>query len=73
MAFVTVDKAGRLVLPKAIRDEFDTNTFEVKAEKNKIVFKPKEGLKSLFGKYPQIDMAKFRKQHEEDAENEHFA
>lgn len=73
MVFVNIDKAGRMVLPKAIRDKFETNTFEVATRKNEIILKPKKGLLGLFGKFPKIDVEKFRKEHKEEAKNEHFA
>lgn len=71
MVFVTVDRAGRLVLPKKIREEMETDVFDVFLEKQKsqkrVILKPRESLESLFGKFPDIDAKKFRRQHEEDA------
>jgi len=62
-----------MVLPKEVRDEFDTDTFEIETKRNEIVLKPKAGLRSLVGKYPQIDVEKFKKEHAEEWQNEHFA
>lgn len=40
---------------------------EKSTSKKRVVLNPKKGLMDLFGKFPEIDVKKFRKQHEEDA------
>ncbi len=62
-----------MVLPKPLRDEFQADVFEAVKRDGTIVLTPKRGLAGLFGKFPKLDVEKFRKQHEEDACNEHFA
>ncbi|MBI2446192.1 AbrB/MazE/SpoVT family DNA-binding domain-containing protein [Candidatus Micrarchaeota archaeon] len=62
MVNVVLDKSGRVVLPKEIREKFGTNVFEITLEENKIILKPKEGLLSWYGKVPQIDVEGFRKE-----------
>ena len=69
MENVTVDKSGRLVIPKKVRDEFDTNVFSVEVEKNSIVLRPKKGLRGLFGKFPGI-MEGFAEWKKEEVERE---
>ena len=73
MENICLDKNGRMVLPKKIREKFDTNVFEIETEKNKIVLKPLESLKSVMGKYPGLDIEEFRKERKKEIENEHFA
>ena len=51
---VFMDKAGRIVLPKAIRKKIRSRVFEVTVEKRKVVLSPKAGLESLFGTAPGI-------------------
>ncbi len=73
MVFVTLDKAGRMVLPKLLREEFNTDVFDVVKRDHEIVLKPKTGLLGLFGKFPKLDVENFKKEHAEEWRNEHFA
>ena len=70
MEEVVVDKAGRMVLPKKVRDEFDTKVFEVTVEKKKIILKPKKGLADLFGSLPDLDTKAFYRWKKEEAKRE---
>lgn len=70
MENVTVDKSGRLVIPKKVRESFDTNVFSVQVEKNAIVLRPKTGLRGLFGAFPDLDMEEFKKWKKEEVERE---
>lgn len=73
MAYLVLDKAGRTVFPKSLREQFDTNVFEVTATKKEIVLKPRENLASLFGKFPEIDVEGFRKERNKEIARERFA
>jgi AbrB family looped-hinge helix DNA binding protein len=50
---LTIDKAGRLVLPKAIRDEMQLrpgDALEVENSEDRIVLRPRRGAKGLHKK-----------------------
>ncbi len=68
-----MDKSGRAVFPKEIREQFGTNIFEVKAMKNEIVLKPKDNLASWFGKVPNIDVEGFRRERKKEMARERIA
>lgn len=69
MVFVEVDKQGRLVLPKKLREEVGVTKFDVELEENRLVFVPVKKATELFGVLKQsgVDldkfMEKFRKNH----------
>jgi AbrB family looped-hinge helix DNA binding protein len=53
MRSLTIDKAGRLVLPKAIRDEMQLrpgDTLEMEKSEDRIVLRPRRGSKGLYKK-----------------------
>jgi AbrB family looped-hinge helix DNA binding protein len=53
MMALTIDKAGRLVLPKAIRDEMQLrpgDTLEIEKSEDRIVLRPRRGSKGLHKK-----------------------
>jgi bifunctional DNA-binding transcriptional regulator/antitoxin component of YhaV-PrlF toxin-antitoxin module len=62
--FVNIDKAGRLVLPKRIRESVNTSCFDVSVEgESRIVFTPVKSAKEMFGSMPDLDVEGFRKEH----------
>ena len=62
--FVNVDKNGRMVLPKRIRDEVHANCFNVKVDDGeRIVFIPVKSTDEMFGSMPRLDIEDFRKEH----------
>lgn len=73
MEIVTVDKSGRVVLPKKVRDHFDGREFEVLVEKNAIVLKARKGFLGLFGKAPELDMPGFDRQRRKEIVDEDSA
>ncbi len=70
MVNIVLDKSGRVVLPKEVREKFDTNVFEIVAEEDRIILKPREGLLSWYGKVPNIDVQGFRKEKKKEIVNE---
>ncbi len=70
MEYVTVDQSGRLVLPKKVRREFDTNVFQLELERNSIRLKPKKGLLGLFGRVPGIGAKGFLRKKKEEVKRE---
>ncbi|MBI5224427.1 hypothetical protein HY989_01000 [Candidatus Micrarchaeota archaeon] len=60
---VKTDKSGRLVLPKAARDEMKSNTFILNVEKDRLVFKRVPTVDEMWGAFPNIDMEKHRREH----------
>jgi len=67
---VTIDRSGRMVLPKKIRDRFDSNRFEVKATEDCIELIPIEPLSSLLGALPDIDLEKIYREHDQEVDDE---
>lgn len=72
MVFVEVDKQGRLVLPKKMREEMGTSRFDAEIKENKMVFVPVREATELFGilKSTGVDLKKFtenfRRNHERE-------
>lgn len=73
MVNIVLDKSGRAVFPKEIRDQFETNVFEISVLENEIILKPKEGLLSWYGKVPNIDVEGFRKEKKKEIAREPVA
>jgi len=67
---VTIDRSGRMVLPKKIRDRFDANRFEVRATEDRIELIPIEPLRSLLGALPDIDLEKIYRDHDQEVDEE---
>ncbi len=63
---VTMDKFGRVLLPKKIRQEVKTHTFILQSTGKVITLKAVPKLEDCIGMFPEINMAAFKKQHEED-------
>ena len=72
MEFVSLDKSGRLVLPKKVRDEIGARTFEVTVERKEVVLRPRKGLAGLFGKMPGLDVKEFDRQRREEIRHENL-
>ena len=67
---VTIDRSGRMVLPKKIRDRFDSNRFEVRVTEDRIELIPIEPLRSLLGALPDIDLEKIYQEHDQEVDEE---
>jgi AbrB family looped-hinge helix DNA binding protein len=67
---VTIDRSGRMVVPKKIRDRFDANRFEVRATEDRIELIPIEPLSSLLGALPDIDLEKIYREHDQEVDDE---
>jgi AbrB family looped-hinge helix DNA binding protein len=67
---IVVDATGRMVLPKKIRDHFNTKRFEVRANEGHIELIPVKPLDALFGILPEIDMEKIYREHDLEVEEE---
>ena len=64
---LTIDKFGRVLLPKEIRGNFTSHKLVARKEKGGILLKPVPSWDEVFGSCPNIDMKKFAKQHEEES------
>lgn len=73
MVNIVLDKVGRAVFPKEIREQFETNVFEITVSEKNIILKPKEGLLSWYGKVPNIDVEGFRKEKKKETSHEPIA
>jgi AbrB family looped-hinge helix DNA binding protein len=67
---VTVDRSGRLVLPKKIRNLFDANRFEVKVMENHIELVPVKPIRSLLGILPDLNLEAIYRDHDREVAEE---
>ncbi|MBI3588407.1 hypothetical protein HY995_02775 [Candidatus Micrarchaeota archaeon] len=63
--FVSVDRFGRVLLPKKLRESFQTSSFIAEKRGEELLFKPVPTFKEMFGSMPKLDLKKFAKQHQE--------
>ncbi len=68
-SFVSMDKFGRIVLPKAIRRQVGARAFSVQVERRKLVFEPLLSLDELVGCAPPIN-GDPHKEHAEETKRE---
>jgi len=71
-ATITMDKSGRIVLPMRVRKKFKTSRFGLKVLENKIELVPVKSLEALFGSFPDLDIKRIRREHEDEIKNERF-
>jgi bifunctional DNA-binding transcriptional regulator/antitoxin component of YhaV-PrlF toxin-antitoxin module len=67
---ITIDATGRMVLPKKIRDHFESNRFKVRETKGHIELIPIKPLSSLLGIFPDIDLKALYRDHDREVEEE---
>jgi len=67
---ITVDATGRMVLPKKIRDRFESNRFKVQEAEGHIELIPVKPLSSLFGILPDLDIQAIYRDHDREVEEE---
>lgn len=63
---VSMDEAGRLVIPKNLREAAPSHSFVAEMVKEGILLRPLPALDALFGSLPNLNMKKFAQQHRED-------
>ena len=70
MVYLNIDKYGRIVLPKNVREEMETDGFEMTIEKKgnarEVRLRPTKKFSDLLGMFPDLDMKKIRKEHSEE-------
>ena len=67
---ITVDATGRMVLPKKIRDRFESNRFKVLEAEGHIELIPVKPLSSLFGILPDLDIRAIYRDHDREVDEE---
>jgi AbrB family looped-hinge helix DNA binding protein len=67
---ITVDATGRMVLPKKIRDRFESNRFRVRETEGHIELIPVKPLSSLLGIFPDLDIEAIYLDHDREVEEE---
>ena len=67
---ITIDATGRMVLPKKIRDRFESNRFKVQEADGHIKLIPIKPLSSLFGILPDLDIEAIYRDHDWEVEEE---
>lgn len=61
---ITMDRSGRILLPKKVRTAFHTNCFEILANDDRIELRPVTPIQGLFGVLPDLDVDRIREEHE---------
>ncbi len=67
---ITIDATGRMVLPKKIRDRFESNRFKVREAEGHIELIPVKPLSSLFGILPDLDIEAIYRDHDREVNEE---
>jgi bifunctional DNA-binding transcriptional regulator/antitoxin component of YhaV-PrlF toxin-antitoxin module len=67
---ISLDRSGRLVIPKKIRNHFATNRFEISIDNGKIELIPIKPLSSLLGILPDLDIEAIYLDHDREVEEE---
>ena len=67
---ITVDATGRMVLPKKIRDRFESNRFTVREAGGHIELIPVKPLRSLLGIFPDLDIEAIYRDHDREVAGE---
>ena len=67
---ITIDATGRMVLPKKIRDRFESNRFKVREAEGHIELIPVKPLSSLFGILPDLDIEAIYRDHDREIDEE---
>ena len=67
---ITVDATGRMVLPKKIRDRFESNRFRIRGAEGHIELIPVKPLSSLLGIFPDLDIEAIYRDHDREVEEE---
>ena len=67
---ITVDATGRMVLPKKIRERFESNRFKVQEAEGHIELIPVKPLSSLLGIFPDLDMEAIYRDHDREVAEE---
>ena len=67
---ITMDSTGRMVLPKKIRDRFESNRFRVRETEGHIELIPVKPLSSLLGILPDLDLEAIYRDHDREVEEE---
>jgi len=62
----TMNESGAIMLPKSLRNILKANKFIVNFENKEIRLKPVPAWREVFGSMKNINLEKFKKQHEED-------
>lgn len=64
---VSMDKFGRILLPRKLRKQSGAQSFTVEANDSEIRLKPIPRLDEMFGSMPNLNLSKLRIQHEGDS------
>jgi bifunctional DNA-binding transcriptional regulator/antitoxin component of YhaV-PrlF toxin-antitoxin module len=67
---ITVDATGRMVLPKKIRERFESNKYTVREAGGHIELIPVKPLSSLLGIFPDLDIEAIYRDHDREVEEE---
>lgn len=63
MVFVRVDKMGRILLPKKVRDEINADSFDLEVEKEKIILNRIKSIKEMRGSMPLLKVENWWREH----------
>ncbi len=66
MVFVRIDKSGRILLPKKVRDEIGSESFSLEVEKEKLVLRRIKGIEEMRGSMPSLTFEVWKREHEKE-------
>lgn len=62
---LTIDKFGRITLPKEIRQKLGSKELTAEVRGGKLLLAPAPSWDDMTGTFPNLDMEDFKKQHDE--------
>lgn len=68
--FIFLDKFGRMVLPKRLREELGASAFSAEVKGRRLLLEPLLSLEELAGSVPELDRKKLLAEHEEEVRRE---
>jgi len=67
---ITMDRSGRILLPKKVRSALSTKCFEIRAFNDRIELRQVTPIHGLFGALPDLDVDRIRKEHDGEVSKE---
>ncbi len=66
VVFVHVDKSGRILIPKNVRDEINADSFDLEVEKEKIILNRVKSISDMRGFLPSLTYDVWKREHDKE-------
>lgn len=66
MVFVSMDNAGRILLPKKIREQVGADTFDVVVGDEEIVLRRVKSIEEMRGSMPFLKLEDWKREHDKE-------